>query len=1407
MAPCRPSIRTELAMNNQLATHFRTYFQMDAADASALAGAFGLMNLFARSLGGITSDILFKYMGFRGRIWAQFLSLFFEAIFLFCFGLVDNELFHSYVQPFLGAVSSGLAVVLGAKGCGGSGLFLGLSVLSFVDGVCNFKFRRRQSVAMSAAPDGFAVATEGFDRAVGALDSLSRLRAAKPAKPRSAAREPSPPSDAVVRKVLEDLLAKGLGPQPLLLTWLKLGAPLPKPPQNGPRVVAAYTQAQLEQVLSWAAAAPPTTPTTLVDFVSAEPSCPVLVSTPTGGITARKAKLHHFGAGAPKPNGLQPKPEFEDKAAASDATSNPDWQVFRLTLAQEYCDPNRFAVASKRPQALAATLLPGPLRERVVRTYAAASYQTEVTCLLRVRLQDASGFLQAALCPGAFLAKHRNPECSVQWLARDRDISAPKYLAKALAAAQASPGAVLAYRPGGKANLGLRLTGPPSGGAVEGGIAPRWVVSCVPRSWLNAEVEEWLSQHGFLEPSGIHRLSADAWSCRAWPKEGAGAAMYASGIVVAPASSPRSRRKAGITGPALWGTGAVPQAAQALPAPTTAEAEDSNQEPGAGNTDSDMPDAAASVGEASKRGQPPRAKEPAAKRPKSAKLRPQMPFARRFVPQECGRAGDCAYTSVAKALATFSASDAFDKDLQPAGRLQAFLRCEAAKYIRAHKKAFSQTDVGPEEIAERTATAGVWANSLSLTALAGALKLQLRVWAYSEEQGMWTLYLLGPDPSTSKKKGGTPPCVWLKLEEGEVAQALVGAGLLGLDQAVQNFTAETKDDSDYAPGQLYNCSCGWVVPTGLRGNRANAAAVAHWRQCKGTRPPTAASQNVRRRVALKGLAASEPRRARAWKAFQAHLSKLKGAKWEDAACTPVQDLVTRHDWIAKTVGLEAAAHFKSQERLGHCRFVATAKGKLAQKRANANRNKERHDLTKQRLVTVLHEANRVGLPEGSDGNPPGVQRRHGKFWAALAKVARSLSLPLFMEFCKRPQSAVPPVDPRILPKSRSLDDQFAAWHEAAEAFCQQAVQEGLATVERKAERPKGSRATTRPVAEPKLCCELETVELRRWRRLYRAAAEQERRSGPAAVMRAGLAVSSEEAKQRHAWQLRWKRQFRQDALRPIAVESAALRAFNRALLWQFPPLPQGQFCGVKGETAASATVAWLRTDAVRGAELDLRKAFDTVHHAVARAAALAAGVPAPIVEFLARFVWPAPRCCVVHGAAAARPVYACTGLPAGDPCSPSLLAYVLAPWRSLVESCPGIRAFLFMDDRSLVELVGRRASEDALASALALSQWSDETLGLQEHQGKRQLWDRTANPDASVEHLGITTAPGSQVVPELRVSEPQFCSLASAVTCLPGGMAVTERLLQGLVLPKLLWSAPLTPKLSPAVTEAFYRAI
>merc|ERR1719326_1993993 len=130
---------TELAMNNQLATHFRTYFQMKAANAGALASAFGGMNLFARSLGGIGSDILFAKFGFPGRIWAQFLALFFEAIFLFGFGCVSNDnewyvalcvliCFSTFVQmaegtsygivPFM--IPKQLAIVSALVGAGGN---------------------------------------------------------------------------------------------------------------------------------------------------------------------------------------------------------------------------------------------------------------------------------------------------------------------------------------------------------------------------------------------------------------------------------------------------------------------------------------------------------------------------------------------------------------------------------------------------------------------------------------------------------------------------------------------------------------------------------------------------------------------------------------------------------------------------------------------------------------------------------------------------------------------------------------------------------------------------------------------------------------------------------------------------------------------------------------------------------------------------------------------------------------------------------------------------------------------------------------------------------------------------------------------------------------------------------------
>merc|ERR1719487_2418495 len=82
----------ELVMNNTLATHFEDYFGVDLVAAGALATGFGGMNLFARSMGGILSDWCNKRWAMPGRLWAHFISLFGQAVFLFLFGCVTSDM-------------------------------------------------------------------------------------------------------------------------------------------------------------------------------------------------------------------------------------------------------------------------------------------------------------------------------------------------------------------------------------------------------------------------------------------------------------------------------------------------------------------------------------------------------------------------------------------------------------------------------------------------------------------------------------------------------------------------------------------------------------------------------------------------------------------------------------------------------------------------------------------------------------------------------------------------------------------------------------------------------------------------------------------------------------------------------------------------------------------------------------------------------------------------------------------------------------------------------------------------------------------------------------------------------------------------------------------------------------------
>jgi len=63
----------ELTMNNVAALYFHDRFRLDVQTAGLIAGLFGLMNIFARTLGGVFSDRFARLHGLKGRV--QFLGL------------------------------------------------------------------------------------------------------------------------------------------------------------------------------------------------------------------------------------------------------------------------------------------------------------------------------------------------------------------------------------------------------------------------------------------------------------------------------------------------------------------------------------------------------------------------------------------------------------------------------------------------------------------------------------------------------------------------------------------------------------------------------------------------------------------------------------------------------------------------------------------------------------------------------------------------------------------------------------------------------------------------------------------------------------------------------------------------------------------------------------------------------------------------------------------------------------------------------------------------------------------------------------------------------------------------------------------------------------------------------------
>jgi len=104
----------ELTINNIAAIYYIDNFNLDFKTAGIIAGLFGLMNLFARSLGGYFGDKFGIRFGLRGRVLFLFATLLIEGLALILFSQMTNlilaisvmVLFSLFVQMSEGATFS-----------------------------------------------------------------------------------------------------------------------------------------------------------------------------------------------------------------------------------------------------------------------------------------------------------------------------------------------------------------------------------------------------------------------------------------------------------------------------------------------------------------------------------------------------------------------------------------------------------------------------------------------------------------------------------------------------------------------------------------------------------------------------------------------------------------------------------------------------------------------------------------------------------------------------------------------------------------------------------------------------------------------------------------------------------------------------------------------------------------------------------------------------------------------------------------------------------------------------------------------------------------------------------------------------------------------------------------------------
>jgi hypothetical protein len=462
-------------------------------------------------------------------------------------------------------------------------------------------------------------------------------------------------------------------------------------------------------------------------------ACRVMVRTAKGPVLAT-ARVVKFGDAAPEQVQWQPDAAIDDSKAEEVSLA-----TLRLTVVKEFCDDKLYVSTKAEPHLMTSMLLPAEARQKVLRTKAIAVYDGDIACLLSVRADVKQSLLDAATVSGVVVSDHkslaeRGGDARPSWLPRPADASPADYWKLATDAATQAKGS-MAYRPGGRNCLGVH-----GDVARESVLPPRRAMTGAPKHWYRADVVTWAEARGYSLISAVSQRADAAWSFRGWPPakaDGAKVISFSSGIVLAPDQRGKAKTQK-LVATARPSFGSREDKPKAEVKPPVADKPKVDDKP--------------------KGVEGPSVAQPvqAGKASAAQNLNPFMPHRELFEIRDCGGQGDCGYTSIAASLSEAAGGRSTAKDLKPGGKLQTELRISAAKEIKAHPERYPAALPSADALAKEVVKNGVYADSMSLMALARACRLELRIFAKGESG--WDLYVLRPCKKPSN-------VTWLVLED------------------------------------------------------------------------------------------------------------------------------------------------------------------------------------------------------------------------------------------------------------------------------------------------------------------------------------------------------------------------------------------------------------------------------------------------------------------------------------------------------------------------------------------------------------------------------------------------------------------------------------------------------------------